>query len=208
MGVLNFVLGTAAVDHQEILVNRLAEEIAERPHDRYFYIVPNHIKFASEVSVLKDLQKRQGVSGTYAQSQVQVLSLSRLAWYLLRDTGTYQTQALSTVGANMLMTKIVQEHQAEMGMYAGEAKHAGFVGHLTSQVNQLLSSQIDPDDLRKIADQAPQNQQGQSWVERLRIIANVEEWYGQETQQYSSIASEYQQLINDLDHHDFTDCHF
>ena len=208
MGVLNFVLGTAAVDHQEILVNRLAEEIAERPHDRYFYIVPNHIKFASEVSVLKDLQKRQGVSGTYAQSQVQVLSLSRLAWYLLRDTGTYQTQALSTVGANMLMTKIVQEHQAEMGMYAGEAKHAGLVGHLTSQVNQLLSSQIDPDDLRKIADQAPQNQQGQSWVERLRILANVEEWYGQETQQYSSIASEYQQLINDLDQHDFTDCHF
>lgn len=208
MGTLNFVLGTAAVDHQQILVNRLAEEIAERPHDRFFYIVPNHIKFASEVSVLEDLQERQGVTGTYAQSQVQVLSLSRLAWYLLRDTGTYQTQSLSTVGANMLMTKIVQGHQDKMGMYAGEAKHAGFIGHLTSQVNQLLSSQISPDDLRSIADQAPQNQQGQSWVERLRILADVEELYAQETQQYSSIAGEYQQLINDLDHHDFTDCHF
>lgn len=208
MGVLNFVLGTAAVDHQQVLVNRLAEEIAARPHDRFFYIVPNHIKFTSEVSVLEDLRKRQGISGTYAQSQVQILSLSRLAWYLLRDTGTYQTQSLSTVGANMLMTSIVQQHQAEMGMYVSEVKHAGFIGHLTSQVNQLLLANIEPADLRKIADQAPQNQQGQSWVERLRILADVEEWYGKETQQYSSIASEYQQLISELDNHDFTDCHF
>lgn len=208
MGVLNFVLGTASMDHQEVLVNRLAEELAANPTDRFFYLVPNHIKFASEVSVLQDLQKRQQVSGTYAQSQVQILSLSRLAWYLLRDTGTYQTEALSTVGANMLMTSIVQHHQAEMGMYANEVNHAGFVGHLTSQVNQLIAANLEPDDLRKLADQAPANQQGQSWVERLKILAKVEEWYGQASANYSSVASEYQQLIDELGRQDFSDCHF
>ncbi len=208
MGVLNFVLGTAAMDHQEVLVNRLAEELAANPTDRFFYLVPNHIKFASEVSVLEDLKKRQQVSGTYAQSQVQILSLSRLAWYLLRDTGTYQTETLSTVGANMLMTSIVQHHQAEMGMYANEVNHAGFVGHLTSQVNQLIAANLTPDDLRKVANQAPANQKGQSWVERLKILAKVEEWYGQATANYSSVASEYQQLIDELNRQDFSDCHF
>lgn len=208
MGVLNFVLGTAAVDHQQVLVNRLAEEIADQPHDRFFYIVPNHIKFNSEVSVLSELQKRQGITGTYAQSQVQILSLSRLAWYLLRDTGTYQADSLSTVGANMLMTSIVQQHQAEMGMYASEVNHAGFIGHLTSQVNQLMAANIEPDDLRKVADGAPVNQRGQSWVERLRILANVEEWYGRQTSGYLSTLTEYRQLINELQNRDFSNCHF
>lgn len=208
MGVLNFVLGTAAMDHQEILVDRLAEELSANPTDRFFYLVPNHIKFASEVSVLEDLKKRQQVSGTYAQSQVQILSLSRLAWYLLRDTGTYQTETLSTVGANMLMTSIIQHHQAELGMYANEVNHAGFIDHLTSQVNQLIAANLAPDDLRKIAEQAPANQQGQSWVERLKILAKVEEWYEQATTNYSSVASEYQQLIDELNQHDFSDCHF
>ena len=64
MGSLGFVLGTAAVDHQQVLVDQLTDQLRVAPAaDTFFYIVPNHIKFDTEVSVLAGLRARQDHGG-------------------------------------------------------------------------------------------------------------------------------------------------
>ncbi|WP_367341499.1 PD-(D/E)XK nuclease family protein [Limosilactobacillus sp.] len=214
MGSLNFILGEASKDHQRELVRQLAEQLRAHPHDRFFYLVPNHIKFASEISVLKHLQAQLGGSGIYAQSRVQVLSLTRLAWYLLRDTAAYQAPRLSNVGATMMMTKLVQSRQAQMGIYAGEVKRPGFVANLTQQVQQLQMANINPDDLRQVADQLLHGSADQNsgvhinQAAKLQVIADVYEHFNQVTGGYLAASNTYQQLATYLDQHDFSHTHF
>ena len=52
---LQFVLGRAGVDHQSKMIDILRQQKSDNPHDQFFYLVPNHIKFESEVSILKQL---------------------------------------------------------------------------------------------------------------------------------------------------------
>ena len=76
MGRLSFVLGTAAKDHQEVLIDQLADQLKSAPAtDTFFYIVPNHIKFQTEIEVLDQLRARQGKSSAdrFAASRVQTL---------------------------------------------------------------------------------------------------------------------------------------
>ncbi len=54
---LKFVLGTAAKDHQASLLEQIKTISQTDPQAKIYYIVPNHIKFATEVSVLDHLRK-------------------------------------------------------------------------------------------------------------------------------------------------------
>lgn len=76
MGSLGFVLGTAAVDHQQVLIDQLADQLKTSPAtDTFFYIVPNHIKFETEISVLAGLRDRLGHGSSqdrFAASRIQI----------------------------------------------------------------------------------------------------------------------------------------
>ena len=50
MGTLGFVLGTAAMDHQQVLIDQLVDQVKNTPaDDTFYYLVPNHIKFETEI---------------------------------------------------------------------------------------------------------------------------------------------------------------
>ncbi|KAB7487834.1 hypothetical protein F7Q97_30110, partial [Klebsiella michiganensis] len=108
MPSLQFILGSAAVDHQAALLDHLAAQLAAHPTDRFFYLVPNHIKFSTEIDVLSQLKARQA-SPIYAQTQVQVLSFSRLAWFLLRDVPAFNAPRISPTGLTMVVAAIVKQ---------------------------------------------------------------------------------------------------
>ena len=50
---LGFILGNASKDHQQKDFEQLAKWRKENPNRMVYYIVPNHIKFESEVNALK-----------------------------------------------------------------------------------------------------------------------------------------------------------
>ena len=49
------MLGKASTDHQASLVGQLKESQITDPAGQFFYLVPNHIKFEAEVSILEAL---------------------------------------------------------------------------------------------------------------------------------------------------------
>lgn len=118
---LGFILGTAAMDHQQAMVERLDADMKQYPDDQFYYLVPNHIKFESELDVLSRLGKLAAdEADLYAQSKLQVLSFSRLAWFFLRNSASYQVPRISTNGLNMLVFQIMKNHQGELKLYAGK----------------------------------------------------------------------------------------
>ena len=42
---LQFILGSAGMDHRKPMVTALAQQLAEQPEEQGYYLVPNHIKF-------------------------------------------------------------------------------------------------------------------------------------------------------------------
>ena len=191
MGSLGFVLGTAAVDHQQVLVDQLADQLKAAPaEDTFFYIVPNHIKFETEISILDGLRERQNHGSTqerFAASRVQILSFSRLAWYLLRDTPIFRRTRLSKVGTAMLTTKILQEHAGDLRLYASEIQHPGFVQKLTDQLAELQTANITADDFSTILQKAQADSQvkdNPAWLAKMHDVELIYHAYEERLQKY------------------------
>lgn len=191
MGSLGFVLGTAAVNHQQVLVDQLADQLKAAPaEDTFFYIVPNHIKFETEISVLDGLRERQNHGSTqerFAASRVQILSFSRLAWYLLRDTPIFRRTRLSKVGTAMLTTKILQEHAGDLRLYASEIQHPGFVQKLTDQLAELQTANITADDFSTILQKAQADSQvkdNPAWLAKMHDVELIYHAYEERLQKY------------------------
>lgn len=191
MGSLGFVLGTAAVDHQQVLVDQLADQLRMAPAtDTFFYIVPNHIKFETEISVLAGLRKRLNHGSKqdrFAASRIQVLSFSRLAWYLLRDTPLFRRTRLSKVGTAMLTTKILQEHAADLRLYGSEIQHPGFVQKLTDQLAELQEANITADDFSAIIQQAQADDRvkgNPAWLEKMHDVGLIYHAFEERMQKY------------------------
>lgn len=191
MGSLGFVLGTAAVDHQQVLVDQLADQLRTAPKtDTFFYIVPNHIKFETEISVLAGLRDRLNHGGSqdcFAASRIQVLSFSRLAWYLLRDTPLFKRTRLSKVGTAMLTTKILQEHAADLRLYGSEIQHPGFVQKLTEQLSELQGANITADDFSAILKQAQADdrvRRNPAWLAKMHDVELIYHAFEERMQKY------------------------
>ncbi|WP_143808297.1 hypothetical protein, partial [Oenococcus oeni] len=83
---LEIVRGFADRDFRSELLERIYEKYRIDPQVRFFYIVPNHIKFSAEVDILKKFGSLLGKNDqeVKAFSRLQVYSLSRLAWALTK----------------------------------------------------------------------------------------------------------------------------
>ncbi|UQS87195.1 exodeoxyribonuclease V subunit gamma [Nicoliella spurrieriana] len=142
---LQFILGTADKNHAQTLTDLLQTMIHDRPNDRYFYLVPNHIKFESEVKTLERLNRHH--DDVYAQTNVQIFSLTRLAWFFLSHEPEYQIPRLSGAGVNMLLYQIINEQQEQLTVFRGESGQPGFINQIASQIAEMESGRVSPDDL-------------------------------------------------------------
>ncbi|KRL00619.1 PD-(D/E)XK nuclease family protein [Liquorilactobacillus capillatus] len=145
---LGFVLGKASRDHQIELVKEIAELKKKDPRGTFFYLVPNHIKFASEVKTLQMLRTlEQPTKQLFAATNVQVFSFTRLAWFFLKNTAFYQIPRLSQAGLNMIVQNILQLHQDELTIFKSEQTQIGFVSQLVKQLVELRNGCVASDDL-------------------------------------------------------------
>lgn len=202
---LKFIIGTASYDHHQTLVKQLQTDLKATNTDRFFYLVPNHIKFESEVALLNDL-KTPG-SEYVATSRVQVFSLSRLAWYFMQNTPYYQIPRISTAGLNILVYRLLQEHAEELSLFGGEVNQTGFVAQLTSQLLELKVGCITPDELTEIAAQlAPEEVELTTKLREITIIATAFEAAMQK--QFIENTMLIDALTDYLKKQDLHDCHF
>ena len=149
---LQFVLGSAKVDHREMMVRQLVKAMTAQPQAQFFYLVPNHVKFDTEVDVLNRLSREFAQPDLYAQSQVQIFSFTRLAWYLMKNEAAYQVPRLSAAGIDMLLYRILRRHQDELRLFGGEVSQTGFITQLAKEVNELQVANLQPEDVARLAE--------------------------------------------------------
>ncbi|WP_024623568.1 PD-(D/E)XK nuclease family protein [Lactiplantibacillus fabifermentans] len=149
---LQFVIGPAKFDHRSPMVAQLVAKQAQvAAGDEFFYLVPDHIKFDTEVDILKRLAQAKHQDKLSAQSQVQIFSFTRLAWYLMKNEPAYQVPRLSNAGINMLLFRIMREHASELQLFSGEISQTGFIGQLAREIKELQLANLAPEDVTQLA---------------------------------------------------------
>lgn len=168
---LNFILGNAAKDHQTELVKQIIRVKKEKKEEKIYVLVPNHIKFASEISILQKLRSFYGEDKhIFAQNSLQVLSFSRLAWFFLKDSEVYQKTRLSNAGLNMLVLNILEEKADELTVFKGEQVQPGFVSGVVSQLDEFRKGQISSEDLAFFAEQTDTQNDLYGKLKDLQVI--------------------------------------
>ncbi|KRO00540.1 PD-(D/E)XK nuclease family protein [Companilactobacillus kimchiensis] len=147
---LNFVLGKNQFDHHQKMMELFQEDYQKDPNGQFFFLVPNHIKFESEINILKSFDK--GGDKLIATNNVQTFSFSRLAWYFLRSSSDYNVETLTQTKSAMLLKEIVQSHKADLKIFRGMIDKPGFIDQMISQFNEFLNGAVQPDDIEAVLD--------------------------------------------------------
>ncbi|MBL1054888.1 PD-(D/E)XK nuclease family protein [Ligilactobacillus agilis] len=155
---LGFILGGAEIDHEQAILEQLLAWQKQAPSENYFVIVPDHIKFETEVKVLEFLRQHySSAKGLYAQTKTQVFSFSRLAWYFIKDQQSVQGRHLSQMGLTMLVQSILSRLDS-LHVFAAEKNQVGFAQKLAQQLLELKQGGISPDDLDNLVANLPKDQ--------------------------------------------------
>ncbi|MGX6961330.1 PD-(D/E)XK nuclease family protein [Vagococcus xieshaowenii] len=154
---VRFFYGTASAHHDEVLIEEAKKWLGENKHHRVFYLVPNHVKFETEVNVLAQMRHETNEE-TVGTMSLQVFSLSRLAWYFLQNTQYYQSNSLSKTGKHMVLKTILTEEMEELTVYRGEVHQTGFVEQISAFIDELTQANLQADDLSIIKDRLNKNQ--------------------------------------------------
>ncbi|QIL46656.1 ATP-dependent helicase [Vagococcus coleopterorum] len=149
---LEFIIGSASADRETPLVEKARDWLVANPNHEVFYLVPNHIKFETEVSVLNKLHTLEPFNQNkrMASLQLQVFSFTRLAWYYLQNTEGFQSEQVSEAANLMLIRKVLLENSESLTVFKGEVTKPGFIQQLADLFNELLAGNVQETDLTQL----------------------------------------------------------
>ncbi|CDX66753.1 PD-(D/E)XK nuclease family protein [Leuconostoc citreum] len=153
---LTVYMNHGQIDMRHALLSHAHEALNQDNNLTVYYIVPNHVKFDSEVDVLRRFARLTGQNpdtSLYAQSRLQVYSLSRLTWALLKDMATMQPNVIQGTGLFIMVSDILRDYAGQLPIFARMQSKAGFVTTLVAQLVELRASRISPEDLLTILNQ-------------------------------------------------------
>ncbi|QLG77667.1 PD-(D/E)XK nuclease family protein [Leuconostoc gasicomitatum] len=150
---LTIYMNHARTDLRHALLQDVQTKMQQDKMLTVYYIVPNHVKFDSEVDVLKQFAIINGQNPKkelYAQSRLQVYSLSRLAWALLKNSPDIQPNIIQNTGLFIMVSDILRDYAGQLPIFARMQSKSGFISALVKQLVELRASHITPQDLLQI----------------------------------------------------------
>src|SRR5690625_5182458 len=139
---LRFLLGRAGSGKSGRSLDEIKAMLVEEPRGpAIFYIVPDQMTFQQEYALFND----EDVQGSI---RAQVVSFSRLAWRVLQETGGGTKQFISSVGIQMLLSKIIEETATGWQVFQKAVKKQGFLDNLENMITEFKRYQITPDMLQ------------------------------------------------------------
>lgn len=149
---LQFILGRLHTNKKEYIYDQLVKWSQEDNENQVFYLVPDHIKFESEMNILDYIKSSQDDQSSHYAGMInlQVFSFSRLAWYYLQDTALFSHSQLTETGLSMLIRKILKENEEDLTIFRGESRQQGFVEKTTALFMEMRNGRVHPEDLEEL----------------------------------------------------------
>ncbi|MGY3766499.1 PD-(D/E)XK nuclease family protein [Vagococcus vulneris] len=176
---IQFIIGTGERDHTGTALRQAVKWLEESENHEVYYLVPNHVKFETEVSVLRRLSKlpEYAALDNMASTRLQVFSLSRLAWYKMQYTPRYQQKRLSDAGKFMLIRQVLLEIEMELQIFRYEINKTGFIEQLVAMFDEYQLGNITSEDLLDAVEQFDGASHVNDSKEKLLEIQKIYECY-------------------------------
>lgn len=153
---------------QEKILDQAVSTYLKHPEQETFIIVPNHIKFTTEVNAINKVATAQGEAEATVKN-LQILSFSRLAWFFLKDSQNKIPTVLDDAAAMMLLSQIINSHKDELLLFKNNHINNGLLKQLYQTLLDIKAGGTDLDEItQKELDQETTNK-----IHDLKIISNA-----------------------------------
>ncbi|MBP2057078.1 ATP-dependent helicase/nuclease subunit B [Lactobacillus colini] len=164
--MINLITGRQSDDLQSVVINQAIKTYHDNKEKKTFIIVPNHIKFTTEVKSLKKLTTPDNQQ--VATHNLQILSFSRLAWYFLRNESVILPQILDDAASTMLLKQIVQEKKEQLLLFKDTEVANGALKQIYEAILSVRQGNLDLEDIDKTNLDEETNRK----IHDLRLIYN------------------------------------
>ena len=127
--------------HEKILAEAV-ENYEQNPELETFIIVPNHIKFTTEIEAITKLAGLRRKSEASVKN-LHILSFSRLAWFFLQDRPEVLKPVIDEAASSMLLEKIVTEKKNELILFNQFSQNSGLIKQIYQSINEVSNSDFD-----------------------------------------------------------------
>lgn len=144
--MIKIITGRQTDPLQEKILEEAVENYQKHPEHETFIIVPNHIKFTTEVRAINKLAINQQTEHTSVKN-LQVLSFSRLAWYFMKDAEKGLPTQLDNAACAMLISQIINQKNDELILFHEITANSGLTKQIYQTILEIYEGNIDLDDL-------------------------------------------------------------
>ncbi|RSK26355.1 helicase-exonuclease AddAB subunit AddB [Bacillus sp. HMF5848] len=153
---IQFLIGKSGSGKTKYILDEIRRKTLENPKGPpIILLVPDQMTFQLEYALIR-------TPGLHAMMRPQVLSITRLAWRILQETGGMSRYHLSNIGINMLLRKIVLNHKQQLKVYNRASEKGGFIKQLEEMIAEFKRYQLSPEDLASYSEDFLRSQDGQA----------------------------------------------
>lgn len=163
--MIKILVGRQTDSLQEKILQQAVENYQHFPEHETFIIVPNHIKFTTEIRAINKLAVSQN-QVEQSVEKLRVLSFSRLAWFFLKDEEKGLPIQLDDAAAAMLLAKIIEQNRDHLHLFQKANINPGLIKQLYDTILQIRSGNLDLDDI----DENQLNLETKEKISDLKII--------------------------------------
>lgn len=135
---LQFILGNSGSGKTEYIYRQTTKEASLHPHKNYLVIVPEQFTMQTQ-------RKLVDVSPNKAIMNIDVLSFKRLAYRVFDELGICDLEILEETGKNLVLRKVAQEQEENLGVFRSNMKHMGYINEIKSLISELMQYNIAPE---------------------------------------------------------------
>lgn len=144
---LQFVLGNSGAGKSYFLFQHIIEEAEFHPEKNYLVIVPEQFTMQTQKELVR-LSPRHGLMN------IDIVSFQRLALRILAEVGGQQPPVLEEVGKTLVIQRIVQEQEKNLGVLAGSLKKRGTISEMKSMVSELMQYDIGLEEMDEMMEKS------------------------------------------------------
>ena len=145
---VTFHVGRSGTGKSEQMIHEVIQELKQNPSGPTIYmIVPDQMSFEME-------KKMATVDGLHGSTRIQVLSMRRLAFLMMRDVGVATDQFLDQTGTHLLLRRVVEMSEERLTLFRRTMNQFGFYEELNQLISMLKRGLVEPEHLLRLSEQA------------------------------------------------------
>ncbi|MGE6630907.1 helicase-exonuclease AddAB subunit AddB [Bacillus sp. NPDC077027] len=145
---IEFLAGRSGSGKTTAILEEIKEELRLNPLGHpIIFLVPDQMTFLMEYELAK-------TSEAGGMIRAKVFSFTRLAWYILQQTGGINRQFVTSTGIQMLLRKIVEENKENFKVFKKASDKPGFVEQIEKTMSEFKRYCMLPEEIERIAQSA------------------------------------------------------